>query len=123
MRWLRWLLDVLTFVPWFLGELLVSNAVVLRTILRGGTDTTPIIAECHTRCRSDVAISLLAVLWTLTPGTLVIATVKRRSTGEWDMSVHDMYAGTPEVARAHVRRLEDRMLRILPPPRKAKEEG
>lgn len=56
----------------FLKELIVSNIAVLRVILKPKMDIRPAIFELETKLTEDWEITLLSMLITLTPGTVVI---------------------------------------------------
>ncbi|MFA1643774.1 Na+/H+ antiporter subunit E [Chryseomicrobium imtechense] len=56
----------------FLKELIVSNIAVLRVILKPKMDIKPAIFELETKLTEDWEITLLSMLITLTPGTVVI---------------------------------------------------
>lgn len=56
----------------FLKELIVSNIAVLRVILKPKMDIKPAIFELETKLTQDWEITLLSMLITLTPGTVVI---------------------------------------------------
>jgi multicomponent Na+:H+ antiporter subunit E len=61
------------FLPYYFGrELLLANVQVIRDILRPKLDIKPGIFALPTDLKSDWEITLLSLLITLTPGTLVM---------------------------------------------------
>lgn len=115
MTWLTWPLRLGAFVLWFTRELVVTSMTVLRDNLTPGQDSTPGIARVPTRCRSDLELTVLAALVTLTPGTLTLGTVKDPASGQRVLFVHGMYAEDADALRAGTAALEARMLRALRP--------
>lgn len=56
----------------FIKELIISNIAVLRVILKPKLNIRPAIFELPTDLKTDWEITLLSMLITLTPGTVVI---------------------------------------------------
>ncbi|MFC4355073.1 Na+/H+ antiporter subunit E [Chryseomicrobium palamuruense] len=63
---------VVKLILLFIKELIVSNIAVLRVILRPKMNIRPAIFELDTQLKEDWEITLLSMLITLTPGTVVI---------------------------------------------------
>lgn len=63
---------VIKLILLFIKELISSNISVLRVILKPKIDIKPAIFEYPTTLKSDWEITLLSMLITLTPGTVVI---------------------------------------------------
>jgi multicomponent Na+:H+ antiporter subunit E len=111
--WLTWPLRLLAFGLWFTREVVTANVTVLRDNLTRGQASTPGIARFDTRCRTDLEITVLAALITLTPGTLTLGTTTTGRERTRRLFVHGMYAADADALRAEVRRIETRMLRAL----------
>lgn len=114
MTWLTWPFRILGFALWFGKEIAVSNVTVLRDNLTPGQAATPGIAGLTTRCESDVELTLLAALITLTPGTLSLGTAPRQDDAAARvLYVHGMYCADADALREELRRTESRMLRAV----------
>lgn len=109
MNRLHWPLRVLAFVVWYVVQVVLANALVLRDNLTPGQDSAPGIARCTTRCRTDFEITLLGTLITLTPGTLTMGT-RVLADGVRVLYVHGMYNEGPDDLRAEIHEMETRML-------------
>lgn len=116
MKWVTWLPRIMGFMLWFTKEVLVSNLTVMHDVFTVRQESSPVVVRCRTRCRNEFETASLAVLISLTPGTLTLATVCRDGDGGrpvYDLYVHVMYDDDPDSARRKLRRLEDRLLRAL----------
>lgn len=113
MTWITWPFRLLAFFAWFTRELVTSSIAVLRDNLTPGQDSTPGIARVETRCRTDLELTLLASLITLTPGTLTMGVDIKRDTKTRVLFVHGMYFAGPEESRADTHEMESRMLRAM----------
>ena len=120
MKWVTWLPRILGFMLWFTKEVLVSNLTVMHDVFTVRQESSPVVVRCRTRCRNEFETASLAVLISLTPGTLTLATVFRDGDGDddgtrpgYDLYVHVMYDDDPDSARRKLRRLEDRLLRAV----------
>lgn len=111
--WLTWPFRLVGFAAWFAKEVIVSNIAVLRDNLTPGQGSTPGIAHVPTRCATDVEVTALAALVTLTPGTLTLGTTIEPRTHVRVLYVHGMYSDGPDALRAEVGRIEDRLLHAL----------
>ncbi|RKT33557.1 multicomponent Na+:H+ antiporter subunit E [Microbacterium sp. AG1240] len=110
MSWIAWPFRIVAFIAWFTTQVITANASVLRDNLSRGQSSTPGIARVITRCRSDLEVTLLAALITLTPGTLTMGTEKDSVTGARVLFVHGLYFADADGLRADARRIESRML-------------
>lgn len=63
----------LTYFPWLLKEIVVSNIAVAKAIMRGNDAVRPQIIEVPADQQSDLGITIYANSITLTPGTVTIA--------------------------------------------------
>jgi len=106
MKILRRALKVTFLVLAFCRDLLVANALVAWEVVTPRHYMRPGIIAVPLRAKTDVEITLLANLITLTPGTLSIDVSDDRST----LFVHGLHITSPDSLRAQVRRLEDRVL-------------
>lgn len=111
--WLTWPFRLVAFVAWFTKEVIVANIAVLRDNLTPGQDSAPGIARVPTRCETDVELTALAALVTLTPGTLTLGTTTEARTHARVLYVHGMYSDGPDALRAEVGRIEDHLLHAL----------
>ncbi len=97
------------FVFFFLWELILANAYVAYEVATPRLDLTPGIIRVPIRSESDLEVTMLANLITLTPGTLTIEVARDHSA----LFVHGFNVSSPENLRAGVGKLEDKMLRVL----------
>lgn len=97
----------LWFPLWFLGELMLANAVVAWDVVTPRHRMRPGVIRTPVRSRTDFEVTLLANLISLTPGTLTL------ETGDGVLYVHAMFVRSPDNVRRRVRLLEDHLLRIL----------
>jgi multicomponent Na+:H+ antiporter subunit E len=96
------------FVAW---ELLLSNVRVARVILFPRRHLRPVLVAVPLDVRSDAAITLLANVLTLTPGTLSVDVSTDRRT----LYVHALSAPDPDALVRDVKeRFEPRVRRVLP---------
>ncbi|QNG21073.1 Na+/H+ antiporter subunit E [Rhodococcus triatomae] len=108
---ITWPWRLLGFAGYFGWLLVVSNLTVIRDIATPGSDVQAGIVELPLRCRTDLEITLLANLISLTPGTLTLAV--RAGPEHPVLYVHGMYAPEPGAFRRELGDLEARMLRAL----------
>jgi multicomponent Na+:H+ antiporter subunit E len=100
----------LSFLGFYLWELLLSNLRVARDVLFPGRFMRPGVIAVPLECRTDTEIALLSNLITLTPGTLSVDV----STDRKVLYIHAMYIGEPEVFRREIKDgLERRVLEVL----------
>ncbi|MEX5297289.1 Na+/H+ antiporter subunit E [Kocuria sp. CPCC 205292] len=118
MKWVTWLPRIVGFLLWFAREVLVSNLAVMHDVFTVQQRSSPIVVRCRSRCRTEFETATLAVLISLTPGTLTLATAARAG-GEdglppgHDLYVHVMYDNDPDSARRRLREFETRLLRAV----------
>lgn len=102
------------FAGYYLWQLVVANAVVVREVLTPRPRIEPGIVELPLRARRERDVVLLAGLISLTPGTLVLSMSDPPDPGgPAVLHVHGLHAGDPEQFRRSLRELEDRMLAAL----------
>ncbi|MGC5616799.1 Na+/H+ antiporter subunit E [Georgenia sp. Z1491] len=113
MSWLTWPFRILWFALWYAWQLVTSNVAVLKDNLTPGQDSTPGIARFATRCRTDLEVTLLAALITLTPGTLTIGTERAGPGDTRVLYVHGLYSATAEEMCVELRDMESHLLRAV----------
>jgi multicomponent Na+:H+ antiporter subunit E len=113
MTWITWPVRLASFALWFSKEFIVANVKVMRDNLTPGLDLTPGIARFETQCRTDLEITFLAALITLTPGTLSLGTERVGPDHRRVLLVHGMYAPDAHTLRLELARLEERMLTAI----------
>lgn len=113
---LRWGLRLLAFPFYYAAELAKANATVGLDILTPGSRATPGFVELPLRSVTDLEITMLANLISLTPGTVTVA-VREEPATLW---VHGLYVRDPESFRAELHAMEDRMLGAMRRPARAR---
>ena len=99
---------VIRFIFFYFKELLISNFRVAATVLSPSMRITPAVVAIPLDARSDLSISLLANLITLTPGSLTLDISADRSV----LYVHTMYADDIDQFRLSIKDLERRVLEV-----------
>ena len=84
----------------FVVELVLSNFAVARVVLRPHLDVRPGIVAYKTELRTDLAITLLANMITLTPGTLTVDVEENRST----LYIHTLNVRDPKEVTQSIRK-------------------
>jgi multicomponent Na+:H+ antiporter subunit E len=98
------------FVGYYLWELLVSNAIIAYDVLTPTHHMKPGVIGIPIDAKTDLEITVLANLITMTPGTLSLDISPDRKT----LYVHAMYIRDPEKLRADIKQnLERRVLALL----------
>lgn len=94
----------------FIKELIVANLRVAYDVLTPGYRMRPGILAVPLDARTDLEITLLANLITLTPGTLSLDVSHDRRT----LYIHAMYADDPEAVKLSIKHgFERRILEVL----------
>ncbi len=102
--------QVLGLLIYFLWELVLANLRVAYEVLTPGFTMRPGVIAIPLDARTDVEITLLANLITLTPGTLSIDVSPDRR----NLYIHAMYADDPEQVRRQIKDgFERRVLEVL----------
>lgn len=100
----------LRFVGYYLWELLQSNAIIAYDVLTPTHHMKPGVIGIPIDAKTDLEITVLANLITMTPGTLSLDVSEDRRT----LYVHAMYIRDPEKLRADIKEnLERRVLHLL----------
>lgn len=101
---------LLGFLVYYLWELLKSNAMIAYDVLTPSHHMTPGVIGIPLDARTDLEITVLANLITMTPGTLSLDISADRKT----LFVHAMYIHNPDDLRADIKNnLERRVLELL----------
>lgn len=108
---LTWPFRLAWFGVWFLGQILTSNIRVIADIVTRHDYSTPLVLRLPTKCRGDFEMSLLSILISLTPGTLVLAIDRDQGT---TLYIHAMYDDHDEVL-TKLKELEHRMENAVRP--------
>lgn len=100
-------LRMVGFVGWFIGQFVVTSLQVVALIMTPGKQPEPGIVRLDIEDLSDTEVTLLVVLITITPDTLVLAVDREKGS----MFVHGMFvAQDAEAFRASLRSTHDRLL-------------
>jgi len=99
---------IVRFGLFFLKEMMVANIRVAVTVLSPRLDISPAIVEVPLDAKSDLSISLLANLITLTPGTLTLDISADRRV----LYVHTMHTTGINAFRQGIKDLERRVLEV-----------
>jgi multicomponent Na+:H+ antiporter subunit E len=101
---------IVGFFLYFLKELIVSSLRVAYDVVTPPIHARPGVIEVPIEAKTDLEITLLANLITLTPGTLTLDVAPDRKS----LYVHAMFAGDPETVRAEIRNgMERRLLEVM----------
>ena len=93
----------------FLRDLVVSNLRVAYDVLTPTHYMRPAVIAVPLRAKTDGAITILANMISLTPGTLSLDVSSDRSV----LYLHVMYLDNEDDLREQIRKLEDRVLALL----------
>jgi multicomponent Na+:H+ antiporter subunit E len=100
----------LGFLLWFLKELWVSSIKVARDILTPSLRARPGVIAVPLDAETDLEITMLACLVTLTPGTLSLDVSADRRT----LYIHAMFVDDPDAIRAEIKDgMEKRLLEVM----------
>lgn len=122
MTWITWPFRLIWFVIWFAGRLLATNAEVVLDVAVRRQKSTPIVVAYKTQCDSDLEVAMFAIMISLTPGTLMLATRDAPHAPGDDphhghsgsrMYVHSMYADSVEDALASLHHEETALLKAI----------
>lgn len=103
-------LNVIRFLGFFLWELYLANVTVAKAVLRPTLTIRPGVVAVPLKATTDLEITLLSCLITLTPGTLALDVSDDRST----LYVHALDVGDLDAfRRAITEGFERRVLELL----------
>lgn len=109
-RFLRMLFDVGEFLLYFLWELILANLRVARDVIRPIGQLRPAVVAVPLDLESDWRITLLAILVTLTPGTLSLDVSSDRKV----LYIHVMHMNGASELRSQIKAgFELRVMRLL----------
>ncbi len=101
---------VIGLLLFFIKELIVANLRVAYDVLTPGLQARPGILAVPLDARTDLEITLLANMITLTPGTLSLDVSNDRKT----LYIHAMYADDPDAVKLSIKHgFERRLLEVL----------
>jgi len=101
-----------SYLGFFLWALLKSSLIVAWDVMTPGIGAVPAVVAYPLSVKSPAAITLLANTISLTPGTLSLDVSDDQET----LYVHAMYHGDePDIVRADLRQLEQRVQALLEP--------
>ncbi len=99
---------VIRFTGFYLWELVLANFRVALAVLSLKPKLTPAVVAIPLEVRSEVAITLLANLITLTPGSLTLDVSSDCSV----IYIHTMHAEDIDRVRLDIKNLENRVLEV-----------
>lgn len=110
LSWIVRILHTVEFLGIYLWEVIKSNLAVAHDVLTPRHRMTPAWIELDLSSLTDRQIFAYANLVTMTPGTLSVDVTPDRKT----LTVHAMYAGSPEEAEEELTRLfKERIRRVF----------
>lgn len=103
-------LQAVRFIGFFLRELAIATVRIAYDVVTPTAYMRPAVVAIPLDAKTDAEIALLAIVVTLTPGTLALDVSSDRRT----LYVHAMYARQPEAVRREIKRgFERRVLELL----------
>lgn len=105
-------LRVPAFALWFAKEIVVSSAAVIKDSLTPGHASTPRVVRMELGEVSDLHVTVISALITLTPGTLTLGQLGD-GTGFREILVHTMYHQDKESALTDLHDMDQRMARSV----------
>lgn len=103
--WFSRSVRVTRFVGFYLRELVFANLLVARSVISGVPPIRPAVVRYPMSLRSDLGVTLLANLISLTPGTLTLD-VNEDDHVLW---VHGLHVESADDLRQHLAGLEHRL--------------
>jgi len=121
-----WPWRLVTSLSWYAWEFVTANVGVTWDILTPTHRSDPRVVRYDTRCRTEWEVSLLSVLITLTPGTMVLATEETTPAADdhapggdrsrhFRLYVHAMFGRDGDDVLDGVEEMEGRMLAAMRP--------
>ncbi|MBN1668322.1 MAG: Na+/H+ antiporter subunit E [Anaerolineales bacterium] len=107
-KYFRRVTNTFTFILFYLWELLLANLRVAASVLSPSMRLSPMVVAIPLKEQSDISITLLANLITLTPGSLSLDVSNDRRV----LYVHTMHARDVEQYRREIKALEARVLEV-----------
>ena len=109
---MSWPLRVVWFMLWFFWQQTTTSAKVVRDAFLPHAAIEPGFVRLTTRCRTELEVTVLSSLITLTPGTLTLG-AHHPGDGDgdgWEIVVHGMYFPDPDDLTASLQDMENHML-------------
>jgi len=97
------------FVAYFIRELVVSNYKVATDVVTPPWHMQPGVVRFNTKAQTDLEITLLSNVISLTPGTLVLDVSEDKSA----LFVHAMFMNDGEQVLKSLQELEQRLLEVI----------
>ncbi|WP_150252350.1 Na+/H+ antiporter subunit E [Nocardiopsis deserti] len=99
----------IAWFPFFYGSRVVTSTLrVAWDVLTPGSASVPALIEVPLRCRTDLEITAVANMVSLTPGTVTVAT-RTNPPALW---VHGMYTTDEQAFLDDIRQMEDYLLSL-----------
>lgn len=112
--YLSWPFRFICVLLWYIKEVIVANWAVIADNLTPGLNAHSGIARVPTRCESELEVTLLSSMITITPGTLTLGTTIDVHGVRW-IYVHSLYDGDADAIREGSWDMEEHMLRAKRP--------
>ncbi len=109
--WIVVLVEVPAMLAYFVWELVLANLKVARDVLMPVKRLRPAVVAVPLDLETDWQITLLAILITLTPGTLSLDV----STDRRVLFIHAMHVDDPDALRREIKSGFERRIRRLAP--------
>ena len=103
---------VVAFALWFAKEIVVCSLAVVKDSLTPGHASTPRVVRMELGEVSDLHVTMISILITLTPGTLTLGQLGG-GTGGREILVHSMYHEDNESALTDLHDMDQRMARSV----------
>lgn len=115
LRYLMRVRQALGFAIFYVWELILASLRVAVSVLSPLAHLQPAVVAVPLDLRTNGAVTLLANLITLTPGTLTLDVAVDEATGAYVLYVHTMDVGPgPEVFRRNIKRgYEQRIMELM----------
>lgn len=108
-RWPARAARLVRFAAFYVRNLIRANLMVARSVLTGRPPIRPAVVRYTMSVRSDVEVTLLANLISLTPGTLTLD-IDEEAHVLW---VHGLHVTAADDLRRHLSHLEHRLRQAL----------
>lgn len=100
---------ILELILYFLRQLLIANLQVAKQVLSSNRSLTPAVFRYSFAVESDLAVTILANLITLTPGTLTLEV----SLDKRELLIHTIHTSDPERVKTRIRQGFERRLQEI----------
>ncbi|MFC7400719.1 Na+/H+ antiporter subunit E [Citricoccus sp. GCM10030269] len=111
MRWRFSFVNMLGYLGWLIGQIILGSVTVARRSLTPGRFSNPSVVAFPLRCRTDLEVTWMASSITITPGTLVVGTAHGSDTEPVTVFVHSVFDQDRTSVHEGLRAMEDRLLR------------